>query len=104
MYSICQFSGLYSHFQVTSGQMTPLPVTSGHLRSHDVISCHVTASFVSYSLVGSEMCSTCQLSALYSHFQVTSCKITSLPGHFRSRDVIPCHVTASFFELQPCRK
>jgi len=44
MYSIRQFSAFYSHFQVTSGQMTSLGITSGHLRSRDVISCHVTAS------------------------------------------------------------
>ena len=31
------------------------------------------------------------------HFRVTS-------DHLRSRDVISCHVTASYSELQPCRK
>ena len=31
--------------------------------------------------------------ALYRHFQVTSGQMTSLPGHFRSADVISCHVT-----------
>jgi len=31
------------------------------------------------------------------NFLVTSC-------HLRSRDVISCHVTASYCELQPCRK
>jgi len=39
-----QFSTFYSHFQVTSGQITSLPVTSGDLRPHDVISCDVIAS------------------------------------------------------------
>jgi len=43
-HSIRQFSAFYSHFQVTSGEITSLPVTSGHLRSRDVNSCHVTAS------------------------------------------------------------
>ena len=37
----------------------------------------------------------------YRHFQVTSHQMTSLPGHFRSRDIISCHVNASFCELQP---
>jgi len=46
-------------------------------------------------------------SAFYSHFEVTTGQMTSLPGHFRSpdvTDVISCHATASFCELQPCRK
>jgi len=29
--------------------------------------------------------------------------MTSLPSHFRSCDIISCHVTATYFELQPCR-
>ena len=33
-----EFSAFYSHFQVTSGQMTSLPVSFGHVRSHD---CHI---------------------------------------------------------------
>jgi len=41
--------------------------------------------------------------AFYSHFQVTCGHMTSLPSHFRSRDVISCHVTATSCELQPCR-
>jgi len=60
-----------------------------------------------YSLVESETHRIRQFSAFYSHFQVTSGQITSLPGHFRSpetRDVISSHVTASSGELQPCRK
>ena len=46
------------------------------------------------------------LEAFYSHFKVTSGQMTSLPvtsGHFRSRDIISCHVTATSCELQPCR-
>ena len=43
MYSIRRFSALYSHFQVTSGQMTSLPGHFGHLKSRDIISCYVTA-------------------------------------------------------------
>ena len=46
------------------------------------------------------------LYAFHIHFQVTSgilghFRVTS--GHFRSRDVISCHVTATSCELQPCR-
>jgi len=39
---------------------------------------------VSYSLVGSELYSIREFSAFYSHFQVTSGQMTSLPRHFRS--------------------
>ena len=46
MYSVRQFSAFYSHFQVTSGQMTSLRGHFGHLRSRDVISRHVTASYL----------------------------------------------------------
>jgi len=46
LYSIRYFLAFYNHFQVTSGQMTSLSVTSNHPSSHDVISCHVTASFM----------------------------------------------------------
>jgi len=37
MYSVCQFSAFYSHFQLTSGQMTILP---GHFRSPEVTRHH----------------------------------------------------------------
>jgi len=63
MRSIREFSAFYSHFQVSSGQMTSLRVTSGHLRSRDIISCHVTPFTASYSLVGSEMDSIREFSA-----------------------------------------
>jgi len=76
--------GLLSNFQVTSGQMTSLP---GHLRSRDVISCHVTASSCKLSLVGSEISSIRQFSTFYSHFQVTSGQMTSLEDHFLSPEV-----------------
>jgi len=140
--SIRQFWALYRHFQVTSGQMTTFRATSTHLRSRDVISCHVTASCyelqpcrksnaqhapvfgvlqplagdfrsndatsgtlpvswgnvmsflvkwlhprASYSPVGSQTHSTRQFSAFYAHFQGSSNQMTSLPGHFRSPEV-----------------
>jgi len=53
------------------------------------------------------MCIILKFSAFYSHFQVTSGQMTSLPCHFRSleaRNIISCHVTASSNELQLCRK
>jgi len=135
-------------------------VTSGHLRSRDIIFCHVIASCelqpcrkwnvqytqvngpqplpgdfqsndvtfgslpvilgqlrsfpvrwqpppASYTLVRGEMYRIRDFSAFYSHskwllvkwrhFRVTS-------SHLRSCDVISCHMTASYCELQPCRK
>jgi len=100
------------------GLLQPLP---GDLRSNDVTSGslpvtwgHVTSFIVtwqpppaSYSFVGSEARSIRKLSAFYSHFQVTSNQMMSLPGHFRSPEVtwvISCHVTASCCKLQPCRR
>jgi len=44
-----------------------------------------------------------RLSAFYSLCQVASGEMTSLPGHFRSRDVNSCAVTATSCELQPWR-
>jgi len=41
--------------------------------------------------------------AFYNQFQVTFGQMTSLPGHFQSRDIIFCRVTATSCELQPCR-
>jgi len=86
--------------------MTSLPGTSGHLRSRDVISCHVTAStfelqpckkwysqstwFFGLQTLPGDSGQRC-------HFWVTS-------GHLRSRDVISSHVTDSPCKLQPCRK
>jgi len=43
-HSICEFLAFHSPFHVTFGQITSLLGPSGHLRSRDVISCHVTAS------------------------------------------------------------
>jgi len=84
MYSIRQFSAFYSHFQMTSGQMTSLP---GPFRQPEVTWRHFLSRNsppASYSLVGSEMYSIRQFSAFYSHFQMTSGQMTSLPGHFQS--------------------
>jgi len=69
--------GIFRWNDVTSWS---LPVTWGHVTSTLVIWLPPPAS---YKLVGSEMYSTCQFSAFYSHFQVTSGQMTSVPGHFR---------------------
>jgi len=141
MYSIREFSAFYSHFQVTSGQMTSLPghfrspevtrrhflpcdcllmratalqemkrtvyasfrpstptstwpnqlrhfrVTSGHLRSHDVLSCHVTAYYCELQLCGKWNVQCTPVFSTHMHFQVTSDQMTSLSGHFRSPEV-----------------
>jgi len=73
-----QFPVFYSHFQVTSGQMTNLP---GYFRSPEVTWLPPTAS---YSLLESQSRSIHQFWAFYGHFQVTSRQMMSLPGHFRS--------------------
>jgi len=152
MYSILQFSAFYSHSRWLPVKWHHFRVTFGHLRSRDIIFCHVTSSScelqpcrklnvqytlvfgvlrplpnefrsndttsgslavtwghvtsfpvtwlpppASYSLVGSEMCSIRQFSVFYSHFQVTSGQMTSLPGHFRSP-----HVTWRHFLSRDC--
>jgi len=81
MYRIREFSAFSSHFQVTFGYMTSLPVTGGHMMSSPVT---YLPSPASCSVVGSGMYSIRQFSSFYSHFQVTSGQLTSLPGHFRS--------------------
>jgi len=106
MYSICQFSALYSHFNLTSSKMTPLQGTFGHLRLCDIISCHVTAS-------------SCELQPCRKwnvQYMAVFNPLQPLPGDFRSKDSLPSHfqspevklviswhVTASSWELQPCR-
>jgi len=77
-----------------------LAITWGHVTSFPVMSLPPA----SYSLVGSETYSIREFSAFYRHFQVLPVKwrhffVTS--GHLRSCDVVSCHVTASYCELQP---
>jgi len=152
-YTKPEFSALYSHFQVTSAEMTLLPVMWGHVTSFAVMWLLPPAS---YSPVGAQTKTKPNVLAFYSHFLVTSCQMTSLwvtsghvtsfpvmwltpcelqpvgaqssqnptfrpstvtskwlpmrwghfrvtLGHVRSCDVISCHVTATSCELQPCR-
>jgi len=102
MHSIRELSAFCSHFQVTSGLMTSLRVTTAHLRSRDIIFCDVTAS-------SCELQPCRKWNTAYNSFRLSTATsrwlrsndVTS--GHLRSRDIIPCHVTDSC-ELQPCRK
>jgi len=72
-----EFSAFYSHFQVTFGQMTSLPVTSGHVRSRDVICCHLNATSCKLLLCSSWNLHKMQVFGL----------LEPLPGDFRSNDV-----------------
>jgi len=65
-----------------------LPVTWGHVTSFPVTWLPPTAS---YSLEQSEIYSIHEFSSFYSHFQVTSGLMTSLPGHFPSLKVLRRH-------------
>jgi len=103
MYSIREILAFYSHFLVTSGQVTLLPVTWRHVTPFPVTWLPPPAR---YSLVGTEMYSVREFLAFnnqfrwlpvkWRHFRVTF-------GHLRSHDVIFCHVTAFYRELQFCR-
>ena len=44
MYPKLDLQASYSHFQVTSIELRHFRVTCGHVRSCDIISCHVTAT------------------------------------------------------------
>ena len=87
MYSICQFSALYSHFQVTSGQMMSLPGHSGHFRSRDVISCHVTSTSCELEQCRTSNVPKTRLRGLLQHFLVTSGEMTPNSGDFRSHEI-----------------
>ena len=87
MYSKLDFQALYSQFHVTFGQMTSLLGRFQSRRSRDIISCYVAATSWSYSTYRSSNACKFEYFAFYSHFQVTSGKMTSLPSHFRSREV-----------------
>jgi len=91
-YSIREFSAFYSHFQVTSGQMTSFRVTIGHLRSRDVIRCHVTASSCELQPCRKLNVQYMPFSTFYSHFQVTSGQMTSFLGQFLSPEVMWRHL------------
>ena len=82
-------------------------VTSGHLRSRDVISCHETAQYCELQPCNKGKCT------VYASFRPSTATSRWLPvkwRHFRvtsghlSHVTSSCHVTASYCELQPCRK
>jgi len=100
-YPKLDLQAFYSHFRVTSGQMS-FPVTWSQVASFPVTRLPPPAS---YRTVGAQTYPKLDVQVLYSHFQVTSGQKTSFPDHFLSRvvlDVISCHVTATCCELQPC--
>jgi len=79
----------------TSGS---LPVTWGHMTSFPVT---WLCPHASYSLAGSEIYSIRQFSAFYSHFQVPSVQMTSLPVTWGQVTSFP---DAFSCVLKPCRK
>jgi len=107
MYSIREVLAFYSHFKVSSVKWRQFRVTSGHIRSHDVISCRVAASScklhlcrklsVKYTRVLS------LLQPLWCDFRsndVTSGPLPVTWGHVTSFPVTWLHPP----ELQLCRK
>jgi len=87
-------TSLLGDFLVTWGRVTSFPVT-------------LLPPPASYSLVGSEI-------TVYASLRFYTATSRWLPikwrhfwvcfGHFRSREVISCHMTAFSCKLQPCRK
>jgi len=77
MYSILEFSALYSHIQLLAVKWRHLRDTFGHLRSRDVISCHVTAS--------DGKLQPCR--KWYVQYTQVFGLLHPLPGDFRSNDV-----------------
>jgi len=76
VYSICQFLALYSHLQVVV-KWHHFWVTSGHIRSRHVISCHVTASSCELQPCGKWNPPYLPVFGI----------LQLLPGHFRSNDI-----------------
>ena len=74
--------GDFQSNDVTSGSLS---VTCGHVTSFPVTWLPPT---VSYSLVKGKMHGIREFLDFYSDFQVASGQITSLPGHFRSLEVM----------------
>jgi len=82
-------------------------VTSGHLRSRDVNSCHVTAFSCELQPCRKWNVQYAPVFGLIQPLRGDLRRNDVTLGHFRSpevTDVISCHVTASSCELQPCRK
>ena len=84
MYPKPVFSAFNSHFQVTSSQMTSLP---GHLRSCEVISCHVNPSSCELQPCFCSNVPKPEFQAFYRHFQVNSNEIIVTYRHVTSFSV-----------------
>jgi len=89
---------VYAYFWPCTGMLRWFPVqlrhfrvTSGHLWSCDVISCHVTAYSCELQPCRKWDVRYSEFLAFYSHFQLTSGKMTSLTGHLRSPEVMWHH-------------
>jgi len=82
MYNICQVRPSPASSRWLPFKWCHFRVTSGNLRSRDVISCHVTASSCELQPCRMWNVQYIPVSVLYSHFQVPSGQMTSLPGHF----------------------
>jgi len=96
---------LSGYFRWNDFTSESLPVTWGKVMSFPVTWLIPPAS---YSHVGSQTttyrCTSSRPSSAASRWlsvKWRNLRVTS--GHLKSRDVISCHVTASFCELQPCR-
>jgi len=70
-------------------------VTSSRARSHFTF-CHVTATSCELQPLGAQKFTKPQFLAFYSHFQVTSGEITSIPGHGTSFHVTWLPPNASY--------
>jgi len=82
MYSIRHFSALYSHFQVTSGQMTSLP---GHIWSPEITWRH----FLSRHCILRELLPCRKWNVQY---MPVFGPLQPLPGNFRANDVTSGHI------------
>ena len=80
------FPAKWHHFRVTSGHVRSFPAT--WLTPH-----------ASYSPLGAQTYPKLDLQALYSHFQLTSGQMMSLPGHFRLLSVMWGHFVSRDWHL-----
>jgi len=78
-------------------------VTSGHVGSRVVISCHVTATTRELQSLRSSNVPKTWLIRLLQPLPNDFRSNDATSGHMKAREVISCHVTATSCELQPCR-
>jgi len=100
MHSRPEFSAFYPTSKWLAAKWRHFRVTSGHFWSHDVTSWHVTATACELLPLRNWQAPKHKFSDFYSHFQVTSGQMTSLPvtwgywGDFLSRECHLLQVTA----------